>query len=90
MRAIESRSWSTAGMRWKTPAGSPSSTSPHPRLHRSRRPLPRGRRLLGDSLADGMNLTAQDITAHHATHRTGVLILSRHAGVAQHLGTAAV
>ncbi|WP_168724475.1 trehalose-6-phosphate synthase [Streptomyces sp. A1547] len=37
-----------------------------------------------------MNLTAQDITAHHATHRTGVLILSRHAGVAQHLGTAAV
>lgn len=43
------------------------------------------------SLADGMNLTAQEyITAHHAAHRPGVLILSRHAGVAQHLGTAAV
>ncbi|MGW7052885.1 trehalose-6-phosphate synthase [Streptomyces sp. NPDC054887] len=43
------------------------------------------------SLADGMNLTAQEyITAHHATRRPGVLVLSRHAGVAQHLGDAAV
>ncbi|MEU2714933.1 trehalose-6-phosphate synthase [Streptomyces sp. NPDC007205] len=43
------------------------------------------------SLADGMNLTAQEyITTHHATRRPGVLILSRHAGVAQHLGTAAL
>ncbi|MEU5539246.1 trehalose-6-phosphate synthase [Streptomyces sp. NPDC020362] len=43
------------------------------------------------SLADGMNLTAQEyITAHHATGRPGVLVLSRHTGVAQHLGTAAV
>ncbi|MEU4728510.1 trehalose-6-phosphate synthase [Streptomyces sp. NPDC023588] len=43
------------------------------------------------SLADGMNLTAQEyVTTHHATRRPGVLILSRHAGVAQHLGTAAL
>ncbi|NUK09272.1 trehalose-6-phosphate synthase [Streptomyces lunaelactis] len=43
------------------------------------------------SLADGMNLTAQEyITACHAINRPGVLILSRHAGVAQHLGTAAL
>ncbi|MGW3204794.1 trehalose-6-phosphate synthase [Streptomyces sp. NPDC001135] len=43
------------------------------------------------SLADGMNLTAQEyITACHATNRPGVLILSRHAGVARHLGTAAL
>ncbi|MFJ7149087.1 trehalose-6-phosphate synthase [Streptomyces sp. NPDC100445] len=41
------------------------------------------------SLADGMNLTAQEyISARHATRRPGVLILSRYAGVAQHLGTA--
>ncbi|WP_242438496.1 HAD-IIB family hydrolase [Streptomyces sp. CB00455] len=43
------------------------------------------------SLADGMNLTAQEyITAHHAARSPGVLVLSRHAGVAQHLGTAAL
>ncbi|MGW7194730.1 trehalose-6-phosphate synthase [Streptomyces chryseus] len=43
------------------------------------------------SLADGMNLTAQEyITAHHATRSPGVLVLSRHAGVAQHLGDAAL
>ncbi|WP_227025661.1 HAD-IIB family hydrolase [Streptomyces fodineus] len=43
------------------------------------------------SLADGMNLTAQEyITTHHATNRPGVLILSRHTGIAQHLGTAAL
>ncbi|WP_406513856.1 trehalose-6-phosphate synthase [Streptomyces sp. NBC_00161] len=43
------------------------------------------------SLADGMNLTAQEyVTAHHATRRPGVLVLSRHTGVAQHLGSAAV
>ncbi|MES9523727.1 HAD-IIB family hydrolase [Streptomyces capoamus] len=43
------------------------------------------------SLADGMNLTAQEyITTHHATDRPGVLILSRHAGIAQHLATAAL
>ncbi|MFF8293239.1 trehalose-6-phosphate synthase [Streptomyces sp. NPDC016309] len=43
------------------------------------------------SLADGMNLTAQEyITVHHATRRPGVLVLSRHAGVAQHLGDTAL
>ncbi|WP_369386279.1 trehalose-6-phosphate synthase [Streptomyces sp. CG1] len=43
------------------------------------------------SLADGMNLTAQEyVTARHATGQPGVLVLSRHTGVAQHLGTAAV
>ncbi|MGW0551336.1 HAD-IIB family hydrolase [Streptomyces altiplanensis] len=43
------------------------------------------------SLADGMNLTAQEyISTRHATRRPGVLILSRHAGIAQHLGTAAL
>jgi trehalose-6-phosphate synthase len=43
------------------------------------------------SLADGMNLTAQEyITTHYATDRPGVLILSRHTGVAQHVGTAAL
>jgi trehalose-6-phosphate synthase/hydroxymethylpyrimidine pyrophosphatase-like HAD family hydrolase len=43
------------------------------------------------SLADGMNLTAQEyITACHAMNRPGVLVLSRHAGVARHLGTAAL
>lgn len=43
------------------------------------------------SLADGMNLTAQEyITTRHATRRPGVLVLSRHAGIAQCLGTAAL
>ncbi|GHI07556.1 trehalose-6-phosphate synthase [Streptomyces cellostaticus] len=43
------------------------------------------------SLADGMNLTAQEyIAAHHATNRPGVLILSRHTGFAQHTGTSAL
>jgi trehalose-6-phosphate synthase len=43
------------------------------------------------SLADGMNITAQEyITTRHATRRPGVLILSRHAGIAQYLGTAAL
>ncbi|MEU8437793.1 HAD-IIB family hydrolase [Streptomyces sp. NPDC029216] len=38
------------------------------------------------SLADGMNLTAQEyLTAQTATGRTGVLILSRHAGAADYL-----
>ncbi|MEU3776918.1 trehalose-6-phosphate synthase [Streptomyces sp. NPDC032472] len=38
------------------------------------------------SLADGMNLTAQEyLTAQTATGRSGVLILSRHAGAADHL-----
>ncbi|MFF8611015.1 trehalose-6-phosphate synthase [Streptomyces sp. NPDC015346] len=43
------------------------------------------------SLADGMNLTAQEyVTARTATARPGVLVLSRHAGIAQHLAGAAV
>ncbi|MFB6837864.1 trehalose-6-phosphate synthase [Streptomyces sp. NPDC056361] len=43
------------------------------------------------SLADGMNLTAQEyVTAHHATNRPGTLILSRYAGVARHTGSAAL
>lgn len=43
------------------------------------------------SLADGMNLTAQEyVTARAATARPGVLVLSRHAGIAQHLAGAAV
>lgn len=43
------------------------------------------------SLADGMNLTAQEyIVVHHATGRPGVVVLSRHAGLAQHLAPAAV
>ncbi|WP_123457936.1 trehalose-6-phosphate synthase [Streptomyces sp. PanSC19] len=43
------------------------------------------------SLADGMNLTAQEyVTARTATARPGVLVLSRHAGIAQHLAGAAL
>ncbi|KOG13809.1 MULTISPECIES: trehalose-6-phosphate synthase [Streptomyces] len=43
------------------------------------------------SLADGMNLTAQEyVTTHHATHRPGTLVLSRYAGVARHTGSAAL
>lgn len=43
------------------------------------------------SLADGMNLTAQEyLTAQTATGRTGVLILSRHAGAADYLGESAL
>ncbi|MFC9593820.1 HAD-IIB family hydrolase [Streptomyces sp. NPDC056944] len=38
------------------------------------------------SLADGMNLTAQEyITAHTATGRSGVLVLSRYAGAADYV-----
>ncbi|MGW7102394.1 trehalose-6-phosphate synthase [Streptomyces sp. NPDC054838] len=43
------------------------------------------------SLADGMNLTAQEyIVARSAAGRPGVLVLSRHAGVARHLAAAAL
>lgn len=43
------------------------------------------------SLADGMNLTAQEyVAARAATARPGVLVLSRHAGIAQHLAGAAM
>ncbi|MEU3721276.1 trehalose-6-phosphate synthase [Streptomyces sp. NPDC031705] len=43
------------------------------------------------SLADGMNLTAQEyVAARSAVRRPGVLVLSRHAGIAQHLASAAV
>lgn len=43
------------------------------------------------SLADGMNLTAQEyIACLEAAGRSGVLVLSRHAGVAAHLGNAAL
>ncbi|MEK2472247.1 HAD-IIB family hydrolase [Streptomyces noursei] len=43
------------------------------------------------SLADGMNLTAQEyIVAKAATGRSGALVLSREAGAAEHFGTAAL
>ncbi|WP_328966708.1 trehalose-6-phosphate synthase [Streptomyces sp. NBC_00239] len=43
------------------------------------------------SLADGMNLTAQEyLTAQAASERAGVLVLSRHTGIAQQLGNAAL
>jgi trehalose-6-phosphate synthase len=43
------------------------------------------------SLADGMNLTAQEYVAcQAATGRDGVLVLSRRAGAAEHLGRAAL
>ncbi|MEV8530202.1 trehalose-6-phosphate synthase [Streptomyces sp. NPDC052000] len=43
------------------------------------------------SLADGMNLTAQEyLTAQAATGRAGVLVLSRHTGIAHQLGNAAL
>ncbi|MDQ0982821.1 trehalose-6-phosphate synthase [Streptomyces sp. V2I9] len=43
------------------------------------------------SLADGMNLTVQEyLTAHAASGRAGVLVLSRHAGIAQQFGNAAL
>ncbi|MFC9929554.1 trehalose-6-phosphate synthase [Streptomyces sp. NPDC127190] len=43
------------------------------------------------SFADGMNLTAQEyVTALAATGRSGVLVLSRHAGVADQLRDAAL
>lgn len=43
------------------------------------------------SLADGMNLTAQEYVAcRAAAGRSGVLVLSRHAGLAAHLGGAAL
>ncbi|MFF8432249.1 trehalose-6-phosphate synthase [Streptomyces sp. NPDC016566] len=43
------------------------------------------------SLADGMNLTAQEyIACQAAAGRTGVLVLSRRAGAAEHLGRAAL
>ncbi|WP_051967377.1 trehalose-6-phosphate synthase [Kitasatospora mediocidica] len=43
------------------------------------------------SLQDGMNLTAKEfIAAQHAADRSGVLVLSRHAGAAAQLGTAAL
>ncbi|WEO93487.1 trehalose-6-phosphate synthase [Streptomyces sp. FXJ1.172] len=43
------------------------------------------------SLADGMNLTAQEYVAcSAAAGRSGILVLSRHAGVAEHLGRAAL
>ncbi|MFB7502006.1 trehalose-6-phosphate synthase [Streptomyces broussonetiae] len=43
------------------------------------------------SLADGMNLTAQEyIACRTAAGRSGVLVLSRHTGLAAHLGEAAL
>ncbi|GAB2727005.1 HAD-IIB family hydrolase [Kitasatospora kifunensis] len=43
------------------------------------------------SLQDGMNLTAKEyIAAQHAAGRSGVLVLSRHAGAAAALGSAAL
>ncbi|OIJ84845.1 glucosylglycerol-phosphate synthase [Streptomyces sp. MUSC 14] len=43
------------------------------------------------SLADGMNLTAQEYVAcRAAAGRSGVLVLSRHTGLAAHLGGAAL
>ncbi|WP_327174517.1 trehalose-6-phosphate synthase [Streptomyces sp. NBC_01335] len=43
------------------------------------------------SLADGMNLTAQEfLTAQAASGRAGVLVLSRYAGIAERLGDAAL
>ncbi|MEU9236056.1 trehalose-6-phosphate synthase [Streptomyces subrutilus] len=43
------------------------------------------------SLADGMNLTAQEyVTTRSTARQPGVLVLSRYAGVAQHLATAAL
>ncbi|KOU36200.1 hypothetical protein ADK54_34700 [Streptomyces sp. WM6378] len=43
------------------------------------------------SLADGMNLTVQEyLTAQAASGHAGILVLSRHTGVAQRLGNAAV
>lgn len=43
------------------------------------------------SLADGMNLTAQEyLTAQAASGRAGILVLSRHTGIAQQLGDAAL
>ncbi|MEU4346130.1 trehalose-6-phosphate synthase [Streptomyces sp. NPDC023838] len=43
------------------------------------------------SLADGMNLTAQEyLTAQAASERAGILVLSRHTGIAQQLGKAAL
>ncbi|MER7986797.1 HAD-IIB family hydrolase [Streptomyces noursei] len=43
------------------------------------------------SVADGMNLAAKEyVTARAATDRPGVLVLSRHAGAAEQLATAAL
>ncbi|KOV35181.1 glucosylglycerol-phosphate synthase [Streptomyces sp. XY431] len=43
------------------------------------------------SLQDGMNLTAKEfVAAQHAAGRSGALVLSRHAGAAAQLGTAAL
>ncbi|MFF8729305.1 trehalose-6-phosphate synthase [Streptomyces sp. NPDC015171] len=43
------------------------------------------------SLADGMNLTAQEyVVSRRAAGHSGVLVLSRHAGAAEHLGEAAL
>ncbi|MFG3406528.1 trehalose-6-phosphate synthase [Streptomyces sp. NPDC048142] len=43
------------------------------------------------SLADGMNLTAQEyLTAQAASGRAGILVLSRHTGIAGQLGDAAL
>ncbi|MFC9752716.1 trehalose-6-phosphate synthase [Streptomyces sp. NPDC056921] len=43
------------------------------------------------SLADGMNLTVQEyLTAQAASRRAGILVLSRHTGIAQQLGNAAL
>ncbi|GAU65715.1 hypothetical protein SSP35_02_00820 [Streptomyces sp. NBRC 110611] len=43
------------------------------------------------SLADGMNLTAQEyVVTKAATGRAGTLVLSRHTGAAEHLGAAAL
>ncbi|WP_241681594.1 trehalose-6-phosphate synthase, partial [Streptomyces sp. CB01881] len=43
------------------------------------------------SLQDGMNLTAKEfVAAHRAVGRSGVLVLSRHAGAATQLGSAAL
>ncbi|WP_371656643.1 MULTISPECIES: trehalose-6-phosphate synthase [unclassified Streptomyces] len=43
------------------------------------------------SLADGMNLTVQEyLTAQAASGRAGILVLSRHTGVAQQFGNAAL
>ncbi|MFC9398057.1 HAD-IIB family hydrolase [Streptomyces sp. NPDC057027] len=86
------RAISRINRRWATPAWEPVDYIPH----NLEFPEVVDHYLAADvfwvtSLADGMNLTAQEyITTHHATDRPGTLVLSQYAGVAQHIGSAAL